>query len=200
MPPATSASRTIRQIFLDLGEFLLELAKAVLLSLIIILPIRYYLVQPFYVKGASMEPTFLDREYLLIDEISYRFTAPARGDVVVFRYPREPREYFIKRLIGLPGETVRIASGRASIINAQHPQGILLDESYLDPSVQTTPDATVVVPLGSYFVFGDNRTASLDSRAFGPVPAANLTGRVWLRAWPFSRWTIFNRLPALAAL
>ena len=77
--------------------FIWEIVKVVSISLVIILPVRYYLIQPFYVKGASMEPTFHDHEYLIIDEISYRFNSPERGQVVVFRYPRNPQEYYIKR-------------------------------------------------------------------------------------------------------
>jgi signal peptidase I len=82
-----------------------EFLKIVIVSLLIILPIRYFIIQPFYVKGASMEPNFHDREYLIIDEISYRFNEPQRGQVIVFRYPNNPQEYFIKRVIGLPGDT-----------------------------------------------------------------------------------------------
>ena len=92
--------------------FLLEIVQIVVIAAAIIIPIRYFLVQPFYVRGASMEPTFLDREYLLIDEITYRFRDPQRGDVVVFRYPRDPSEFFIKRVIGVPGDTVDVANGK----------------------------------------------------------------------------------------
>src|SRR5680860_453257 len=91
--------------------FVWEIIKVVSISLAIILPIRYFLIQPFYVKGASMEPNFHDREYLIVDEISYRFREPARGDVIVFRYPENPEEYFIKRIIGLPGESLEIMNG-----------------------------------------------------------------------------------------
>src|SRR3989344_5652344 len=89
-------------------SYVFELIKVVVISLAIIIPVRYYLIQPFYVKGASMEPNFYDKEYLIIDEISYRFYAPERGDIVVFRYPGDPGQFFIKRVIGLPGESIRI--------------------------------------------------------------------------------------------
>src|SRR3989344_941482 len=98
-------------------SYLFELVKVVAISLAIIIPVRYYLIQPFYVKGASMEPNFYDKEYLIIDEISYRFHTPARGDIVVFRYPRDPEEFFIKRIIGLPGERVQIKDGFVFIYN-----------------------------------------------------------------------------------
>ena len=85
------------------ASYILELVHVVVISLAIIIPIRYFLIQPFYVKGASMEPSFYDHEYLIIDEISYRFREPQRGDVVVFKYPNDPSQYFIKRIIGMPG-------------------------------------------------------------------------------------------------
>lgn len=182
----------VRGAVADLAEFVLELSKVVLISLAIILPIRYFVVQPFYVKGASMEPTFVDNEYLLIDEISYRFEDPTRGQVVVFRYPRDPRQYFIKRIVGLPGETVRIADGGVTIVSAEHPNGLGLDEPYLTDAVTTTGTYQVEVPAGHYFLMGDNRAASLDSRVFGPVDEDYMIGRVWLRAWPFDRWTLFS--------
>ncbi len=175
------------------ARFALELVEIVVISLAIILPIRYFLIQPFYVKGASMEPTFDDHEYLIIDELSYRMRAPERQEVVVFRYPLDPRQYFIKRIIGLPGETVRISGDRITIMNAAHPDGILIDESaYLSPDVPTRGDRTVTLAADEYFVMGDNRTASLDSRTFGPLPAKQIVGRVWIRGWPLDRATVFR--------
>ena len=99
-------------------RFILELVKITFISLAIIIPIRYFLIQPFYVKGASMEPSFYDHEYLIINEINYRFSKPQRGDVVVFRYPVDPRQYFIKRIIGLPGERVKTEKGEIPITEA----------------------------------------------------------------------------------
>lgn len=182
----------MRQSLLDLRDFILDLLRAFLIAVVIIVPIRYFLVQPFYVKGASMEPTFLDREYLLIDEISYRFRIPSRGDVIVFRYPLDPSQFYIKRVIGLPGETVRISGGRVTIVNAEYPNGYKLTEPYLASSVITAGDLTVPVLPGQYFVMGDNRTSSRDSRAFGTVPAFDVTGRVWVRVLPITRWTVFH--------
>lgn len=189
-----SSVRSIAEALRDVAEFVLELVKVVLISLAIILPIRYFLVQPFYVKGASMEPTFVDHEYLLIDEISYRFNSPKRGDVVVFRYPKDPRQFFIKRVIGLPGETVTVSKGKITIVNAEHPEGFVLEEAYLDGSHITNGDETTTVPADNFFVLGDNRAASLDSRAFGTVSSGYLIGRVWIRAWPFERWTVYPYL------
>lgn len=176
-----------------IGRFALELVEIVVISLAIILPIRYFLIQPFYVKGASMEPTFDDHEYLIIDELSYRFRVPERGEVVVFRYPLDPRQYFIKRIVGLPGETVRVADNSVIITNKERPEGFALDEKdYLGPETITHGDKTVTLGEEEYFVMGDNRSASLDSRTFGPLPLQQIVGRVWIRGWPLDRATVFR--------
>ena len=174
---------------------ILEFLKIVAISLLIVVPIRYFLINPFYVKGPSMEPTFYDREYLMIDEISYRFHNPIRGDVIVFRYPNNPQEYFIKRVIGLPGEKVEFKDGRVKIYNEQNPFGFQLDESqYLDASVQTNYYQNDFYTLkdGEYLVLGDNRPASQDSRSFGPLNKSFIIGRVMWRGWPFDRMTVFK--------
>lgn len=171
-----------------------ELLKIVVISLVIIIPIRYFLIQPFYVKGASMEPNFYDHEYLIIDEISYRFNDPVRGDIIVFRYPRNPQEYFIKRLIALPGESVQIKDGQVIIYNEGSPDGKVLEEKYLSDDLKTYGMTDEKVDLGDneYFVLGDNRNSSKDSRSFGPVNESYLTGRVLFRGWPFDRITLFE--------
>ena len=112
-------------------EYIGELIRVVVISLAIILPVRYFLVQPFYVKGASMEPNFYDHEYLIIDELSYRFREPARGEIVVFRYPADPTQFFIKRVLGLPGETIEIHNGILAIKNSFQKDGFLVKEPYL---------------------------------------------------------------------
>lgn len=165
--------------------FLFEIIKITVITLAIILPIRYYLMQPFFVKGASMEPNFDDGQYLIIDELSYRLREPARGEIVVFKYPVDPSQYYIKRIIGLPGETVEVAEGRIKIINSEHPLGFVLDESkYLPAAISTYGEAKQVLGQDEYFVLGDNRSASYDSRRWGSLPRKNITGKVWLRAWP----------------
>lgn len=176
------------------GRFVVELVEIVVISLAIILPIRYFLIQPFYVKGASMEPTFDDHEYLIIDEISYRFEAPSRGDVVVFRYPLDPKQYFIKRIVGLPGEVVTVKDNRVLVKGPGDAEARVLDESaYLAPGTETAGDRTVALGPDEYFVLGDNRRSSLDGRAFGALPRAFIIGRVWIRGWPFDRVTVFGR-------
>ncbi|NCN99994.1 signal peptidase I [Candidatus Falkowbacteria bacterium] len=175
--------------------FVWEITKIVVISLAIILPVRYYLIQPFYVKGASMEPTFQDQEYLIVDEISYRFTPPTRGQVIVFRYPLDPQEYFIKRIIALPGESVQIKDGQVIIFNVTHPDGLVINETYLSDNIPTYDQSTAKLTLGpqEYFVLGDNRGASKDSRSFGAVNGSFITGKVLFRGWPLNKVTIFNQ-------
>ncbi len=175
-------------------SFLFEITKVVVISLAIIIPVRYFLIQPFYVKGASMQPTFHESEYLIIDEISYRFGEPERGDVVVFRYPLNPQEYFIKRVIGLPGEKVEIKDGRVYVYNDKHKDGTVLQEDYLPPGTDTPGMNEDYVILGEdeYFLLGDNRNSSKDSRSFGPVKESFVIGKVLLRGWPFDKFGFFE--------
>lgn len=171
--------------------FILEVVQIVIISAAIIIPIRYFLIQPFYVKGASMEPNFYDHEYLIIDELSYRFREPDRGEIVVFRYPRDPRQFFIKRVVGLPGETIEITDGRVIIYNNFYPNGTVITEDYI---FTESTNGKIKTTLGAdeYFLLGDNRDESMDSRSFGPVTKDALIGRVWVRGLPFSRVGTFD--------
>ena len=141
-----------------------------------------------------MENNFHDGQYLIIDEISYRFHAPQRGQVIVFRYPRDPQEYFIKRVIGLPGEQVQIENGSVKIFNTAHPDGFVLNEPYLTSGLTTISDNTDKINIGAneYYVLGDNRNASKDSRYFGPVNKSFITGKVLFRGWPFNKITLYT--------
>ncbi len=161
-----------------------EIAKVVIISLAIVLPIRYYIAQPFIVRGASMEPNFANSEYLIVDEISYRFGEPVRGDVVVFRYPMDPRQFFIKRIVGLPGERIETRSGRIVVTGAD---GIpfTLEEPYLPLAYrQIGPDFKIALAADEYFVMGDNRNASSDSRVWGPLKRDLVVGKAFFRVWP----------------
>lgn len=136
-----------------------------------------------------MVPNFHNKEYLVVDKVSYRMHEPARGDVIVFRYPKDTSQYFIKRVIGLPGEKVQIDEGKVRIFNSEHPDGIAITEPYL-PSNDATFGKSDIVSLGSdeYFVLGDNRLASSDSRVWGILPEHNIVGKAWLRAFPLSEF------------
>lgn len=175
--------------------FVWEIVKVVSISLAIILPVRYYLIQPFYVKGASMEPNFHDHEYLIVDEISYRFKEPERGEVIVFRYPKNPQEYFIKRIIGLPNEDIQIRDGQVVVYNDENPQGKVLQEDYLTDNLNTYNNSEHRVELSEdeYYVLGDNRSASKDSRSFGAVNKSFITGKILFRGWPLDNITVFNK-------
>jgi signal peptidase I len=174
--------------------YVFELIKVVVISLAIIIPIRYYLIQPFYVKGASMEPNFYDKEYLIIDEISYRFHEPARGDIVVFRYPRDPAEFFIKRVVALPGEKAQIKDGYVYIYNQEQSNGFRLTEDYLPPALRTYGLNEEIITLADdeFYVLGDSRNSSKDSRNFGPVAKKFIIGKVLLRGWPLNRIGVFS--------
>jgi len=166
-----------------LTSFFWETVKIVAVALAIVIPIRYFLFQPFLVKGESMEPNFQNGDYLIVDEISYRLRQPERGEVVVFKFPLNPSQKFIKRIIGLPGETVEIKGGKITVYKDGKAQ--ILAEKYIPVSFFTAGDVDVRLGSEEYFVMGDNRDFSYDSRKFGKVSANEIIGRVVLRAWPF---------------
>lgn len=194
--------------YLGIGGLLLEMAKVFLLAIVIIIPVRVFLFQPFFVQGSSMEPNFEDGEYLVISEFGYketevglsdriRFTVDpfkeiSRQDIAVFRYPKNPDQFFIKRVIGLPGEAVEIRNNKTIIYNKIHPDGFVLDESaYIGPGVITQDSRRVALGDDEYFMMGDNRMQSYDSRAIGPIRKDKVIGRVLLRAWPVERFSLY---------
>ena len=167
--------------------FVWEVSKIVLIALIIVVPIRVFVFQPFFVKGQSMEPNFHNSDYLIIDELTYRFKAPERGDVIVFKYPNNPSQKYIKRIIGLPDETIEIQNNQ--IIISKYLDTMVLDESeYLASSVSTLGTVKITLSEDEYFVMGDNRTASSDSRKWGVLPEDNIIGRAILRPWPLEAY------------
>lgn len=172
--------------------FLLELLKTALFAFVTIYLVRYFLFKPFYVRGASMEPNFFEKEYLIVDELSYRLHDIQRGDIVVFKYPQNPSEFFLKRVIGLPGEQIKIRNGQVIVFNRVHPSGVTLEEDYLPTGLLTKGDEDAVLGSDDYFMMGDNRPSSWDSRSFGPVKQSFIIGRVWLRGWPLDRLTRFE--------
>ncbi|PIR42068.1 MAG: signal peptidase I [Candidatus Yanofskybacteria bacterium CG10_big_fil_rev_8_21_14_0_10_37_15] len=171
----------------EIIAFVWETIKIVVISLAIILPIRYYLVQPFFVKGASMEPNFEDGDYLLVDELSYRLRDIERGEVIIFRFPQQPSQFFIKRVIALPEETIQIKNNKVTIFNKENPQGLMLNETYLALDQETLGSITTKLDDNEYFVLGDNRLQSSDSRRWGPVNRSLILGRAFLRPWPFTK-------------
>jgi signal peptidase I len=185
MQPDPNAEKSI---FGTIGLFFLELIKVALMAGLTIGLIRYFLFKPFYVKGQSMEPTFHEHEYLIIDELTYRFREPARGEVIVLKAPPSAtpeKEYYLKRIVGLPGERVKIEDNKVIIYNHEHPQGTIVEEDYL--TERTEGSVTVTLGADQYFVMGDNREASFDSRRFGPIERSAIIGRTWFRGWPIGR-------------
>lgn len=165
-------------------NFFTELLKFALIAVIIVVPVRLWVAQPFIVSGASMEPTFDTGEYLIIDELSYQFGEPRRGDVIIFRYPKDPSKFYIKRIIGLPNETVRVTDQSVTITKPDGSEQTL-SEPYL---VFKGNGVSEIVKLeeGEYFVMGDNRPDSSDSRYWGAVPRSDIIGRAYVRLLPIS--------------
>jgi len=164
------------------AKFWKELVKLVFFSLLIVVPFRLYIAQPFIVEGASMDPTFETGDYLIVDELTYHFKTPERGSVLIFKYPRDPKKSFIKRIIGLPGEKVSISNGQITIINTEYSEGFILNEPYVKLNKKDSAD--YIIGAREYFVLGDNRLASADSRIWGPVPEENIIGRPVISFFP----------------
>jgi len=170
-------------------ESIWELLRFAIIAVAIIVPIRMFIAQPFVVSGSSMFPTFEDKQYLIIDEISYKLNKPKRDDVVVFKYPNDTTKFFIKRIIGLPNETIDIKGNEITIINEEHPEGFKLEQ----PFVKNISDNNLHRKLteNEYFVMGDNRSGSFDSRSWGPVPKKLLVGRAFLRLLQINKINLF---------
>ncbi len=171
-------------------SFIGEIINFALVALLIVLPIRMFIAQPFIVSGASMQETFESGEYLIVDQVSYRFEEPMRGDVIIFRYPKDPSKFFIKRIIGIPGDTIDIAGNVVTLTNGEHPDGVTLDEPYIR---DMAPNTTLRETLGEdeYFVMGDNRNASSDSRMWGVLQRDKIVGKAFLRLYPLSHADVF---------
>ncbi len=175
-------------------NFFTELLKFALIAIIIVVPLRLWVAKPFIVSGASMEPTFETGQYLIVDELSYHFENPAREDIVIFRYPKDPSQYFIKRIIGLPGETVAIQDGNVEITTVSG-QTMTLAEPYIK-NIGNGGDMTTTLGPDQYFVMGDNRPESSDSRIWGILPRENIVGRAFLRLLPIDELSV---LPGAAS-
>jgi len=163
-----------------------EWVKVIVIALVIALPIRWFVAEPFIVNGASMDPTFATGQFLIVDRLSYDFSAPKRGDVIVFEYPNDPSTYYIKRIIGLPGETVNIKNGKITIVNKENPTGLVLNEPYLAADHLSYDTSSTVLDGTHYFVMGDNRAQSSDSRYWGPLDRHFIIGQPLVRLFPVS--------------
>ncbi len=168
-----------------------EILRFIIIILAIVIPVRTFIAQPFIVSGSSMSPTFENNEYLIIDEISYRLGEPKREEVAVFRYPNDPDKFFIKRIIGLPNETVDVVGDKVTITNEEYPSGFILEQNYIKNPSQDNGAKHLKLKNNEYFVMGDNRGASSDSRYWGAVSEDHFMGRVFLRLFPFTRLSIW---------
>jgi len=163
-------------------ESLFEILRTVLVVLIVAFAVRAFVFQPFVVEGQSMEPTFHDRDYLIVNKYDYRIGTPKRGDVIVFQSPTIPNTNFIKRIIGLPGEVVKIdAKGVVSVDDK------VLGEPYINHDLNPTPETPPIerfLQPNEYWVMGDNRNHSSDSRDWGPLQKSAIIGRAWVTVFP----------------
>jgi signal peptidase I len=171
---------------------LLEVLEIAIIAVAAVFIVRSFLVQPFLVSGTSMVPTFSNGDYVLTDELTYRIRPPERGEVVVFHDVSDYSTYLIKRVIGLPGERVVIKNDTITIYNKQNPNGFVLNETYLPNGTVTSGDEDITLSSSSYFMMGDNRAVSYDSRSWGPLPASDIVGLVRFRLWPFNAVQIFS--------
>lgn len=173
--------------------FLKQLISNVLsfgLAVVIVFLIHTFIGRPFLVNGQSMDPNIKDRDFILVDTFTYHRRAPLRGEVVIFRAPLPEKKFFIKRVIGLPGETVQVLpNGKVTIYNTENPGGFTLDDSYIVHTSSMTDTRTL--PLDTYYTMGDNRSNSFDSRMWGVLPKENIVGRAFLRVYPFASFESF---------
>ena len=181
-----------KEIFKKYFSFIWEFLKIIIIALAIVLPIRYFLFQPFIVKGDSMAPNFHSGDYLIVDEISYRIREPKRGDVVVFKYPLDTTQRFIKRIIGLPGETIDIKDSNV-IVSKEGKALVLNEEAYIYGSKKTDGSAHIILSENEYFVLGDNRQFSYDSRRWGVLPKEDIVGRAMLRIFPIENFSYITK-------
>lgn len=180
----TVRARTIHGMHSSVRDkFIDDLVRFALIALLIVIPVRVFIAQPFIVRGASMEPTFRNGEYLIVDQLTYRLAEPKRGDVIILRYPKDERVFFIKRVIGLPGETVEII-GDTIVVQKEGSPSLTLDQSFIEPERLQSEFGVYVLDNDEYFVMGDNRRESSDSRSWGPLPQENIVGRALVRLFP----------------
>lgn len=177
----------MKKVIKQIGAFFLDIIETVVLALAIFVIIYLFLLQPHQVRGNSMYPNFHNNEYLLTNKLSYRLGKPERGDVIVFKAPKNQEYDYIKRVAGLPGEKIEIKNGKVYINDK------VLEESFLPEDYRTSGGSfwregqEASVPEGEYFVLGDNRSHSSDSREWGVVPLENIIGKAWLRYWPLNK-------------
>jgi len=192
--PAVDKPGLIALLVKRVVNFFLDFMETIVVALSIFVVFYLFLAQPHEIKGSSMEPTFHNNEYVLTDKISYRFASPARGDVIVFKAPRNPDVDFIKRIVGLPGEKVKIEKGHVMINDNILSEPYLSSLTTLYPGSFLEEGTEIVIPDREYFVMGDNRAHSSDSREFGTVKRNLFIGRAFIRYWPINVFGIVSNV------
>lgn len=175
-------------------KFLRSLIEIVVIAGIAVFTVvifRQYF-SPYSISGPSMSPNFHDGDFVFVDQLSYELRPAKRGEVIIFHGPASNGEDLLKRIIGLPGERVVVSNNTVTIFNDENPKGFVLAESYLDPSAVTTGAASVTLGEDQYFVMGDNRSVSFDSRSWGALDAERIVGKVALRIWPANTAAAFS--------
>ena len=182
-----------------LWGYFVDVIETIVVAAAIFVVVYLFLLQPHQVRGASMEPNLSDGQYLLTDKVSYRFGDPKRGDIIVFKSPVDQNFDYIKRIIALPGETVKIENSEIIIKNSENPKGFVLNSPY-ETNGDTTPGSRlengreITLDTNDYFVLGDNRSQSFDSREWGTLPRENIIGKAWLRYWPVVKFSFIKRV------
>ena len=182
-----------------LWGYFIDIIETLVVAAAIFVVVYLFLLQPHQVRGASMEPNLNDGQYILTDKVTYRFGEPMRGDIIVFKAPVDENFDYIKRIIALPGETISIKDGNIIIINEENPNGYVLDEPYPTNGLNTpgevlSDEAKFTLAENNYFVLGDNRNQSFDSREWGELPKENIIGKGWLRYWPITDISFIGRV------
>jgi signal peptidase I len=177
------------EVFASIGGFISSFIETVVVALVLAVVLYLFIMTPHEVVGNSMHPTYKNGEYLMANKLTFKFSKPQRGDVIIFKY--SDTQDFIKRIIGIPGDNVMVKDGHIYIND-----NMLDESSYLDSSVITNGGSyihegqTITVPQDSYFVSGDNRPNSSDSREFGPIEFSRIKGKAWIVYFPFDQFRI----------
>lgn len=193
-PPNKSKTGLIHSFFHSITVFFMDFMETIVVALSIFVVVYLFLVQPHEVKGSSMEVSFHNNEYILTDKISYRFVNPKRGDVIIFKAPNNPDVDYIKRVIGLPGDQVKVEKGLVFVNGQKLIENYLREKTYLYPGSFMLEGNNITVPKDYLFVMGDNRTHSSDSREFGPIPKESIIGRAFLRYWPLTEFGLVPQI------
>jgi signal peptidase I len=188
MEPTNSTNPAQNKPKMSFFDHVWEWVKVIAIALVISLPIRFFIAEPFIVNGASMDPTFATGQFLIVDRLTYRLEEPSRGDVIVFQYPNNPKTYYIKRIIGLPGETLTFENGIVSITETSTGSStpIILNEPYIETAHRSYENIKATLGESEYFVMGDNRAESSDSRVWGPLDKHFIVGRPIVRLLPIT--------------